>query len=465
MLPRSRSSQSGAAVTTSGIEGLPVHCIKRLAHGFVKGRMRVNGVPQRFHCGFGFHGQNAFPDQLVSFRTNDMDAQDFAILGVGDDFDEAVVLPQDAGLAVGGEGEFAYSEVVTRRARLRLREPDAADTRLRISGSRDAVLIHRSHRLACDVRDRHHAFGRGHMGKLRRARHNIADGVNARLAGALKLVHFNETPVELHTRAFEADVIRVRLAPDGNQQSLRFHGFILAVRQSRCEAHAGISSLDVAHLGAGFDANAALLEVALQILRDVLVFHRHNARQHLKHTDVRTEAVEAGCELDTYGARAQDRQRFRDVVQIQNFDIGEDALGIRLQSGEHARLRAGSQHDVLEFDDLRARVGGDFQLSGARQTAVALDHVHLVFLHQELDALGVLGDDLVLALEDQRKIQTRILTTDAVFNGVLEMLPNIRRTQERFGWNAAYMQAAAAQFRVFFNDRDLQAILPRTNGG
>ena len=32
------------------------------------------------------------------------------------------------------------------------------------------------------------------------------------------------------------------------------------------------------------------------------------------------------------------------------------------------------------------------------------------------------------------------------------MLPNVRRMQERFGGNAADMQAAAAKFRVFLND-------------
>ena len=58
---------------------------------------------------------------------------------------------------------------------------------------------------------------------------------------------------------------------------------------------------------------------------------------------------------------------------------------------------------------------GDFDLAGAGQAAVALDHVDLVLLHQELDALGVLGDDLVLAVEHQREIQARILAVDAVF--------------------------------------------------
>jgi hypothetical protein len=35
--------------------------------------------------------------------------------------------------------------------------------------------------------------------------------------------------------------------------------------------------------------------------------------------------------------------------------------------------------------------------------------------------------------------------------------------QEGFGGNAAHVKAATAQFGVFFDDGDLQAVLSRTN--
>ena len=44
------------------------------------------------------------------------------------------------------------------------------------------------------------------------------------------------------------------------------------------------------------------------------------------------------------------------------------------------------------------------------------------------------------------------------------MLPNVGRMQESLGGNAADVQAAAAQFRVFFDDGGLQAVLSRANG-
>ena len=124
----------------------------------------------------------------------------------------------------------------------------------------------------------------------------------------------------------------------------------------------------------------------------------------------------------------------------------------------------GGQHDVLGFQDLLAAVGGDFDLAGTGQAAVALDPVDLVLLHQVLDALGVLGDDLVLAVEHQGEIEARILAMDPVFFRVQEALPNVGGVEERLGRNAAHMQAAAAQFGVFFNECGFQAVLAGANG-
>ena len=83
--------------------------------------------------------------------------------------------------------------------------------------------------------DRDHALGRRDVRQLRRARDDIADGVNSRLAGALVGVHFDESAVEFDLRAFEADIFGVGLAADGDQQRFRFDRFGLAVGQRRRE--------------------------------------------------------------------------------------------------------------------------------------------------------------------------------------------------------------------------------------
>ena len=89
----------------------------------------------------------------------------------------------------------------------------------------------RLRRLAGDVGHRDHAFPRGHVRQLRRAGHDVADGVDARLGGLLALVHLDEAPVQFDARGFQADVLRVRLAAHGDQQLLGFDGLGLAARE------------------------------------------------------------------------------------------------------------------------------------------------------------------------------------------------------------------------------------------
>src|SRR5258708_2745056 len=124
-----------------------------------------------------------------------MDAQDFAVLGVGDNLHEAVVLAEDAGLAIRSEGELADSEVVAGGARLRFGESDAADAGFSISRSGDAVLVHRSHRFAGDMCDCHHALGGSDVRQLWCTGDDIANGVDAGFASALERVHLNKAPV------------------------------------------------------------------------------------------------------------------------------------------------------------------------------------------------------------------------------------------------------------------------------
>ena len=79
--------------------------------------MRVDGVHQRLDGGFGFHGEHAFADQFERLRPDDVDAQNLAVIFVGDDFDEPVVVAQDARLAVGREREICrFSPCDPRRA-------------------------------------------------------------------------------------------------------------------------------------------------------------------------------------------------------------------------------------------------------------------------------------------------------------------------------------------------------------
>jgi hypothetical protein len=160
-------------------------------------------------------------------------------------------------------------------------------------------------------------------------------------------------------------------------------------------------------LRAGFHANFLLAEIALEFLGDIFVFHRHDARQHLDDRHFGAEAVENRREFHAHRARADDRQALGNGGEVEDFDVGEDELGVGLEAGKHAGFRAGGDDDVLGFEGLHAGIGLHFHFAAALERGVAADALHFGALEQQFHALGMLGDDAVLAVFDLGVIQAR----------------------------------------------------------
>src|SRR5579863_4816349 len=82
---------------------------------------------QIFDGRFEFHGSNGLGYEFSGLRADDVDAEDFAVVGVADDFDEAFVLADNRSTRVRGEGKLADLYVVSGFASLGFGETDAAD--------------------------------------------------------------------------------------------------------------------------------------------------------------------------------------------------------------------------------------------------------------------------------------------------------------------------------------------------
>ena len=90
-------------------------------------------------------------------------------------------------------------------------------------------------------------------------------------------------------------------------------------------------------------------------------------------------------------------KRFRKIFQAEDFDVGQNAV-IRFETGQHSGFGAGGEDYVFRFNVGGFVVVDDFYgehsvLRGAGELAVAFQGFDFVFLHQEFEALGVLGDD------------------------------------------------------------------------
>src|SRR5579883_2776022 len=452
------------------IDGQSVNAIECFAHGFVQGRVSMNGAHHCFYGRFGFHGGNGLGNQLERFRSNDVDAKNFAELLVRDDLDESRMVALDAGFAVGREREFSNLHRVALRARLCFGQANAADAGLGVGTARNAILVNWFGGTAGHVRNGHHAFHFGHMRQLRGAGDNVADGVDSRLAGELELIRFYEAAIQLDLEVLDANVAGHRLAPNCDQQCFGLHVLALAVGQRDAHADAVFGPGNVLGFGAGLTANSGLPEVPVQFFGDLFVLDGNDARQHFDHSDFGAEAIENGRELDADRARADDQHAFRNRGQIENLDISQNGFRVGLQAGKHAGFRTGGDDDVLSFVRLGVvpglHVDAQKPIGTPRlERPVALDPIDLVFLKQELDALGMLGDDLVLAVLYAGEIEPGILALNAFFVGVNEAFPDVGGMEQRLGGDTSHQQARTAQAGVLFHQGGLEPVLRAANRG
>ena len=111
-------------------------------------------------------------------------AEQFAVLGVGDQLDEPGRVAEAVRLAVGGERELRDLDVVALVAGLRLGQAEAGDLRLteRRAGHHPVVAERQGLR-AGDGLGRHHTLRLGDVGQLQLAR-DVADRVDVRHVGA-----------------------------------------------------------------------------------------------------------------------------------------------------------------------------------------------------------------------------------------------------------------------------------------
>ena len=205
---------------------------------------------------------------------------------------------------------------------------------------------------------------------------------------------------------------------------------------------------------------------------DLGVLDGQDLRQHLDHRHLGAErAVERG-ELDADRAGADDQQRLRHAVRHHRLEIGPDQLPVGLEPGQHARPRAGRDDDVLGLIGAGAEralrrlalAGLHGDLAGRFDRRLAPDHRHLVLLHQEADAVVEPLRHRARALHHGGRIEAHLLGRQPVILGVLHVVENLGRAQQRLGRDAAPVEADAAEI-LALDDRGLEAELRRADGG
>ena len=105
--------------------------------------------------------------------------------------------------------------------------------------------------------------------------------------------------------------------------------------------------------------------------------------------------------------------------------------------GQHARFRAGGENDVLRFQRLHAGVRFHFDFAAALQRGEARDPLHLGPLQQEVDALGMLVDDSILAVLHLGIIEARDSRTGCPLYPNARTAPRRRRFAAAIWWGCS----------------------------
>src|SRR5215472_13551114 len=429
--------------------------------------MRVNDVGQFLRRALHLQRHYRFGNQLRRIRPDDVHTENLAVLRVGNDLDESLMLADDAGPRVRREGELADLHLVSRLLRIGFGHSNAADLRMTIRRVGDPQRIDLLRRLARNVGYRNDSFHRARVCQLRQPGNDVANGVDARLRRAHIFVDLHKPALHLDLRLVDADVVRNRRAANRNQNLLRLHLLLLAVDGER-HCNTRLRLLNLLDFGIHEAVDSPLAEHPHEFLRDFLVFNGNIAWQHFQNRHLGAERLIDAGKLHAHRARPDHDERLGNGIETQDFDVGKD-LRVRLQPRQHARHRAGSKDDVLGFDLFLLaafdRDGVNAILCRAGQFAASLHHVDLVLARQKRQPLRVLVDDSLLALLDRRPVQRhsgRILQSE--FRAFLHMVVDFGIEQQRLGGNAADVQTGAPQLLVLLDERRLQAQLSGAKG-
>ena len=92
---------------SEGVDRALAHGHAGFFHGFRHGRVRVNRAGEVFGTAAVFHVRDDLADEFAGILAENLSAEDFVGLGVGDDLHEAVAGVVGEGAGVGGEVELA----------------------------------------------------------------------------------------------------------------------------------------------------------------------------------------------------------------------------------------------------------------------------------------------------------------------------------------------------------------------
>jgi hypothetical protein len=271
--------------------------------------------------------------------------------------------------------------------------------------------------------------------------------------------------------AIRADSSAVRAAADRAQDQvveLRLGGGLIAL-----EPHADAVGRRLCLRGPGLQHHAveALTVVLLPDLHQVAISAGHQAVGHLDHLQPGAERRIHGAHLQADDAAADHEHPLRAGAQQQR--AGRvDHTWIIGQERQSDRLTARRDDRLLEADHLTPaaahlpRALGDLDLDMMRveKAPVAPHHPHLARLGHASEPAGQFADHLVLPAAQCVEIDARLAEHDPMGRHVTRLVDHRCGVQQRLRWDAADVQAHAAEGGIALQEHRIHAQVGRPEG-
>ena len=221
---------------------------------------------------------------------------------------------------------------------------------------------------AGDTLDAQHALMACLVRKPRRPG-EIANRVDARLAGAHPLIDNDMAALDADPRSLKAEILRV--ADDSDRKDDLFDNRL--PRRVEPGGDAPVPLLERADGRSGPHGHALFPERLAREIGDFGVLRGQDAVEHFHDRRFRAHvAVETG-EFDADGARADHQHRFGDAFGDHRLAISPYAFAVGFDSGQRPRARAGRENYIggLKARGFRAVLADrDGALAGERAVAV-----------------------------------------------------------------------------------------------
>src|ERR1035437_3163400 len=405
--------------------------------------------------------QHRLRDQVGDVVADHVSPDNLAGVGRRDDFYEALGVVIDHGAPQGRERELADLALHSRLGSLLLREPHTGDLGPRVGAAGHLVVVERLGLLARDHFDGVDALVRGDRAQLVAA-DNVADGENVGLAGAEIVVDLDEPRLNHNCRLVKPKTVDVGAAAHRQEQDLGAE--LLAAFDLHLHTVArGLDRFEV-HLGPRHDGHTALLEGSLHRLRDLRVLERRDPGEGFDKGDSAAEVVPHRRKLDPDRPSADNDRRRGQRLQRESVVTVDDAFAVDLHARQALGVRAAGDDEVGGLDDARPSSTLNGHPLRRFEGPLALKDLDVVLLHQELESLVKLVDDLLLPLVGGRPIELQAADLDPGCGAVTSLLVDLGGVHQRLGGDAATVQAGATK-TILLDQSHLESQLRCPDGG